>query len=60
LDAGTFIRVHRSALVRRSEIAALRRRTSGAIALALVDGTEIPVGRRYAAEVRTLLAKHPG
>jgi hypothetical protein len=60
LDPALFVRVHRSALVRRSEIAAISRRKSGAIVLRLAAGAEVPVGRLYAAAVRDLLARPSG
>jgi hypothetical protein len=57
LDPRLFIRVHRSALVRRSAIAALRRKESGAIVLALAGGGEVPVGRRYGKGLRALIGE---
>jgi DNA-binding LytR/AlgR family response regulator len=57
LDAGVFVRVHRSAIVRRSAVVAVRRKASGALALTLSNGDEVPVGRSYASGVRALVAE---
>lgn len=56
LDPETFIRVHRSVIVRRSEIVAVRRKRSGALLLTLASGAELPVGRSYAPGLNALLA----
>lgn len=45
LDPGTFIRVHRSAIVRRELITELRRSRMGDHTAILADGTRVPVGR---------------
>lgn len=55
LDPEIFVRVHRSAIVRRSEIVALRRKPTGALAVTLARGEEVPVGRSYAKGLRALL-----
>jgi DNA-binding LytR/AlgR family response regulator len=55
LDPALFIRVHRSAVVRRTLVSAIRQAGYGAIKLALVNGVEMPVGRTYATRVRQLL-----
>jgi len=55
LDAGTFIRVHRSAICRRSEITELQRRPTGALRVALSNGDWAPVGRSYGRSLRVLL-----
>lgn len=57
LDPEVFVRVHRSALCRRSGIMSLRRKASGAMALTLADGAEVPVGRSFAGGIRELLAR---
>jgi DNA-binding LytR/AlgR family response regulator len=57
LDPAAFIRVHRSAVVRRSEIKAVRRKPSGALAVTLTQGEEVPVGRVYARGLRDLLQR---
>lgn len=55
LDPSVFARVHRSVICRRSLIAAMLRKPSGALAVRLETGAEIPVGRRYRDAVMTLL-----
>jgi len=55
LDPALFMRVHRSAVVRSTLVAAIRQAGYGAIKLALVNGIEVPVGRTYAPRVRQLL-----
>nr|WP_232366641.1 LytTR family DNA-binding domain-containing protein [Alteripontixanthobacter muriae] len=42
-----FIRVHRSAVVRREAIVSVTRRQSGALSLTLKDGSSVPAGRSY-------------
>lgn len=56
LDPSIFIRVHRSAIVRRKLIVAIRQGGYGALKLILSTGTEIPVGRTYAPRIRLLLS----
>jgi len=55
LDPAVFVRVHRSAIVRRERIVAIRQAGYGAIKVALSTGVEVPVGRTYARKVRALL-----
>jgi hypothetical protein len=55
LDPALFLRIHRSAIVRRSEIAAVKRKPSGSLVATLTSGEEVPVGRRYAGGLRSLL-----
>lgn len=55
LDPAAFIRVRRSALVRRERIASVRRTGYGQFAVALQSGRSVPVGRTYVARVRELL-----
>ncbi|MEG3180964.1 LytR/AlgR family response regulator transcription factor [Sphingomonas sp. LT1P40] len=50
-----FIRVHRSALCRREAIAGLLRRPSGALAIRLNTGAEIPAGRSYVGGLRGMI-----
>lgn len=57
LDPATFVRVHRSAFVRRSLIQVVRPGTYGKRKLILSNGAEIPVGRTYANAVRDLIAR---
>lgn len=52
LDPAEFMRVHRSAIVRRAAIARIRPGRFGALVLMLADGSEVGVGRSYAAAVR--------
>lgn len=55
LDPGTFLRVHRSAICRRASIAAMLRKPSGALAVRLDNGDEVPVGRRYRDAVAAII-----
>lgn len=55
LDPAVFARVHRSAICRRSAIVAMLRKPSGAIAVRLDTGAEVPVGRSYRDAVAELL-----
>ncbi|MBS0504517.1 MAG: LytTR family transcriptional regulator [Proteobacteria bacterium] len=55
LDPHIFAPVHRSAICRRSAIAAMLRKPTGAIAVRLESGAEVPVGRRYRDSVAALL-----
>ena len=55
LDPRVFARVHRSAICRRSAIAAMLRKPTGAIAVRLDSGAEVPVGRRYRDSVAAVL-----
>lgn len=56
LDPRLFVRIHRSALVRRSIVAAAHRRPSGALVVTTDCGAELPVGRSYAGNLRALVA----
>ncbi|PZQ64101.1 MAG: DNA-binding response regulator [Phenylobacterium zucineum] len=56
LKPGDFIRVHRSAVVRRSALSAIARRGRGQLSVVVSGGRVIRVGRNYADEVRRLLA----
>lgn len=55
LDPAAFIRVHRSSLVRRAMITAIRQAAYGALKVVLTTGVEVPVGRTYASAIRDLL-----
>jgi two-component system LytT family response regulator len=46
LDTGSFLRVHRRAIVRLARVRELRTSTAGGTVLLLKDGTRIPVSRR--------------
>jgi hypothetical protein len=55
LDPTVFARVHRSAICRRSAIVAMMRKPTGAIAVRLEAGSEVPVGRSYRESIDELL-----
>jgi two-component system response regulator AlgR len=54
LDPELFVRLHRSAIVRKDFIAGFTRNPSGRWIARLTDGTEQPVGRLYTDKVRTI------
>lgn len=54
LKSSGFIRVHRSALCHKQRIQAVKRKSCGALVVILHGGAELPVGRRYAADVTAL------
>jgi two-component system, LytTR family, response regulator len=54
LDPAGFLRVHRSAIVRRARIAAIRQAAFGALKVVLSTGAELPVGRTYASRLRAV------
>ena len=54
LDPELFVRLHRSAIVRRDFIAGFTRNPSGRWIARLADGTEQPVGRLYSDRVREI------
>jgi len=60
LDAAQFLRIHRSLIVRRTVVMAVRQKGYGAVKVALTNGIELPVGRSYVQSVRQLLAAAPG
>ena len=55
LDPMKFARVHRSAICRQSAIVALLRKPSGALAVRLANGQEVPVGRSYRDSVAAII-----
>lgn len=55
LNPDSFVRVHRSAICRKSEIRGLQRRPTGALRLSLSNGDWAPVGRSYGGGLRTFL-----
>ena len=57
LDPATFVRLHRSAIVRRDFITGFQRNPSGRWIARLADGTEQPVGRLYADSVRAIAGR---
>ena len=57
LDPELFVRLHRSAIVRKDFIAGFTRNPSGRWIARLADGTEQPVGRLYTDRVRTIAGR---
>jgi two-component system response regulator AlgR len=57
LDPDIFVRLHRSAIVRRDYIEGFQRNSSGRWIARLADGTEQPVGRLYADSVRAIAGR---
>jgi two-component system response regulator AlgR len=57
LDPELFVRLHRSAIVRRDFIAGFSRNASGRWIARLADGNEQPVGRLYADQVRAIAGR---
>lgn len=60
LETEDFMRIHRSALCRRSAIRGYRRKPSGALLALLASGAEAPMGRRFARELTGQLRPLPG
>ncbi len=57
LDPALFVRLHRSAIVRRDTIKGFSRNPSGRWSARLEDGSEQPVGRLYADQVRQIAGR---
>ena len=57
LDPELFVRLHRSAIVRRDYITGFTRNPSGRWIARLADGTEQPVGRLYSDRVRSIAGR---
>ena len=57
LDPTLFVRLHRSAIVRRDTITGFSRNASGRWIARLADGGEQPVGRLYADQVRAIAGR---
>ncbi len=57
LDPALFVRLHRSAIVRRDTAAGFARNPSGRWIARLADGSEQPVGRLYADQVRQIAGR---
>jgi two-component system response regulator AlgR len=57
LDPALFVRLHRSAIVRRDVITGFARNPSGRWIARLSDGSEQPVGRLYADQVRQIAGR---
>lgn len=56
LDPAHYVRIHRSFVVNRANILAVRRRSTGSYRLTLRDGTELPVGKSYRRAIRGITA----
>lgn len=56
LDPAEFLRIHRSAIVRRAAVARVRTGAFAALVAVLSDGAEVRVGRTYEPVVRKVLA----
>ena len=57
LDPAVFVRLHRSAIVRRDFVTGFTRNASGRWIARLADGGEQPVGRLYADQVRSMAGR---
>ncbi|KRC02271.1 LytTR family DNA-binding domain-containing protein [Duganella sp. Root198D2] len=57
LDPAQFLRIHRRILVRSSQMLAMRQLQEGSHELTLAGGAQLPVSERYAASVKTRLAR---
>ncbi|MGZ2412945.1 two-component system, LytTR family, response regulator AlgR [Sphingomonas sp. F9_3S_D5_B_2] len=57
LDPELFVRLHRSAIVRKDFIAGFTRSPSGRWIARLIDGSEQPVGRLYSDRVRSIAGR---
>jgi two-component system response regulator AlgR len=57
LDPELFVRLHRSAIVRKDFITGFSRNPSGRWIARLADGAEQPVGRRYSDRVRAIAGR---
>lgn len=57
LDPEAFVRVHRSAVVRRDRVSQLAPRPGGGLTAVLSTGTRVPVGRGYATAIRRLFRR---
>ncbi|UVO50124.1 LytTR family DNA-binding domain-containing protein [Sphingomonas sp. SUN019] len=56
LDPTRYVRIHRSYIVDRDRVVAVRRRATGSYLVRIVSGEEFPVGRSYRAEARAMIA----
>ncbi len=57
LDPAQFLRIHRRMVVRCSQMQAIRQLQEGSHELTLAGGAQLPVSERYAASVKTRLAR---
>lgn len=56
LDPARYIRIHRSYIVDRDCVVAVRRRATGGYSVRIVSGEELPVGRNFRAEAHNIIA----
>lgn len=59
LDGNEFLRIHRSAIVRRGAIVRIRQAPFASLIVVLSDGAEVRVGRTFAPAARASLMKAP-
>ena len=59
IDPASMVRVHRSHIVRRTDIRAVQRQPKGACSLVLANGRQLPVGPKYADRVSALAGSSP-
>lgn len=57
VDPGDFMRIHRSAIVRKSFVVSVERRNGRASAAVLANGARVPIGPTYASRVSKLLRR---
>ncbi|MEO8375629.1 MAG: LytTR family DNA-binding domain-containing protein [Sphingomonas bacterium] len=57
LDARRFVRIHRSHIVNRDRIVAVRRRATGGYKIVISGDRELPVGRSYRSLVNVVIAE---
>lgn len=57
LDPQSFVRIHRSVIVRRDRVAQLLHDRAGGWRVALVDGAILPVGRSHAAKAKAIAGR---
>lgn len=60
LDPADFTRIHRATIVRRGAIVSIRPASFSALVAVLCDGSEVRVGRTYAAALRATIARRSG
>lgn len=59
LDAKTFVRVHRSAIIRRDRVSAYARGAFASLTAMLDNGAQVRVGRTYERQIRHELKEQP-
>lgn len=60
IDPEIFVRVHRSAIVNMQRVARTHRREGGGLELVMKSGRHVPVGRTYAASIRSAIGRRRG